>query len=411
MRTIYFVLLCSLSFIHAQQFFGLNSISSAGNTTYFSGDGKLWKKTDSGLQEVTSGGTTIQWRLLAATENLLINAGYNGEYQISTNGGQNWNVSIPEPGVRYTSISYVDTSAIYLSSVTHQKVVKTNLSGTVRNSFMLNSFNFYPYSVYFKNADSGWVCGDYQPGGLNEGRILRTVDGGMNWQVQYTTANNSNQINIMQLKGSFGMALGENDIVITTTDGGASWIRISPEGPSSRDWTALCILDSSLVVAGTEEGNIFYSIDFGESWIQKATNRNFLYIEAIDMLPNGSIGIIGSVSGSSINEAFLEISRDAITEIHESSGNLPIEFSLSQNYPNPFNPVTEIEFALPEQSDITLKVYDILGKEIATLASGSYSAGRYTVPFDGSNHASGVYIYKLSYGKGQSITRKMTMLK
>ncbi|MBV6511937.1 MAG: hypothetical protein FMNOHCHN_01425 [Ignavibacteriaceae bacterium] len=88
-----------------------------------------------------------------------------------------------------------------------------------------------------------------------------------------------------------------------------------------------------------------------------------------------------------------------------------IDYSLNQNYPNPFNPITEIEFALPEQSDITLKVYDILGKEIATLASGSYSAGRYTVPFDGTNHASGVYIYKLSYGKRQSITKKMTLLK
>ncbi|MCK6615915.1 MAG: T9SS type A sorting domain-containing protein, partial [Ignavibacteriaceae bacterium] len=88
-----------------------------------------------------------------------------------------------------------------------------------------------------------------------------------------------------------------------------------------------------------------------------------------------------------------------------------IDYSLNQNYPNPFNPVTEIEFALPEQSDVTLKVYDILGKEIATLASGNYSAGRYTVPFDGSSHASGVYIYKLSYGKGQTLTRKMTLLK
>ncbi|QOJ30333.1 MAG: T9SS type A sorting domain-containing protein [Ignavibacteriales bacterium] len=73
--------------------------------------------------------------------------------------------------------------------------------------------------------------------------------------------------------------------------------------------------------------------------------------------------------------------------------------------------MTEIEFALPEQSDVTLKIYDILGKEIATLATGSYSAGRYTVPFDGSSHASGVYIYKLSYGKGQTISKKMTLLK
>ncbi len=87
------------------------------------------------------------------------------------------------------------------------------------------------------------------------------------------------------------------------------------------------------------------------------------------------------------------------------------DYSLNQNYPNPFNPVTEIEFALPEKSDITLKVYDILGTEIVTLAAGNFEPGRYTLPFDGSSHASGVYIYKLSYGKGQTLTRKMTLVK
>ncbi|MCC6551058.1 MAG: carboxypeptidase regulatory-like domain-containing protein [Ignavibacteriaceae bacterium] len=98
-------------------------------------------------------------------------------------------------------------------------------------------------------------------------------------------------------------------------------------------------------------------------------------------------------------------------DIGSDDGDIPEKFALLSNYPNPFNPSTTIEFALAERSDITLKVYDLFGREIAVLASGSYSAGRYTVPFDGSSHASGVYIYKLSYGKGQSITRKMTLLK
>ncbi|GMU84961.1 MAG: hypothetical protein AMXMBFR48_02030 [Ignavibacteriales bacterium] len=62
--------------------------------------------------------------------------------------------------------------------------------------------------------------------------------------------------------------------------------------------------------------------------------------------------------------------------IHYNGAEPIKDYSLTQNYPNPFNPVTMIEFALPEQSDISLKVYDIIGKEIATLANGSYSAGR-----------------------------------
>lgn len=98
-------------------------------------------------------------------------------------------------------------------------------------------------------------------------------------------------------------------------------------------------------------------------------------------------------------------------DIGSDDGDTPEKFTLLSNYPNPFNPSTAIDFTLAERSDITLTVYDLFGREIAVLASGSYSAGSYTVSFDGSNLSSGVYIYKLSNGKGQNITRKMTLLK
>lgn len=98
-------------------------------------------------------------------------------------------------------------------------------------------------------------------------------------------------------------------------------------------------------------------------------------------------------------------------DIGSDDGDIPEKFTLLSNYPNPFNPSTAIEFTLAERSDITLAVYDLFGSEIAVLASGSYSAGRHTVSFDGSNLSSGVYIYKLSNGNGQNITRKMTLLK
>jgi hypothetical protein len=75
--------------------------------------------------------------------------------------------------------------------------------------------------------------------------------------------------------------------------------------------------------------------------------------------------------------------------------NLSLEFELYQNYPNPFNPNTIIEFSLPVSSRIDLKVYDMLGREIITLASGKYNAGNYKVNFDVSKLASGLYIYRL----------------
>ncbi len=88
----------------------------------------------------------------------------------------------------------------------------------------------------------------------------------------------------------------------------------------------------------------------------------------------------------------------------------PNEFRLSQNYPNPFNPSTNISFNLPSANNIDLKVYNLLGQEVATLINGRLNSGNHTIQFDASRLASGVYIYRLVSG-GFSQTRKMMLIK
>ncbi len=85
-------------------------------------------------------------------------------------------------------------------------------------------------------------------------------------------------------------------------------------------------------------------------------------------------------------------------------------FSLSQNYPNPFNPSTKIEFSVSKASQVSLKVYNILGKEITTLVSKYLAPGEYKVNFNGIDLPSGVYVYKLSAGTFSDI-KKMILLK
>ncbi|MGE5682066.1 MAG: T9SS type A sorting domain-containing protein, partial [Bacillota bacterium] len=88
----------------------------------------------------------------------------------------------------------------------------------------------------------------------------------------------------------------------------------------------------------------------------------------------------------------------------------PLTISLEQNYPNPFNPSTVISFNLPFNSNVELKIYDILGKEIRTLVSGEKTTGNYSVRFDAGDLPSGIYIYKLTAGDYSS-ARKMILIR
>jgi hypothetical protein len=97
-----------------------------------------------------------------------------------------------------------------------------------------------------------------------------------------------------------------------------------------------------------------------------------------------------------------------ITEVEDISQ--PFSFSLEQNYPNPFNPSTTIEFSIPQNGFITLKVFNVLGREVATLVNGQVEAGKHKVEFDASNLNSGVYFYKVESGSFAD-TKKMILLK
>jgi hypothetical protein len=99
----------------------------------------------------------------------------------------------------------------------------------------------------------------------------------------------------------------------------------------------------------------------------------------------------------------------------DGGAELPDEYGLEQNYPNPFNPSTKIIYQIPEENFVTLKVYNLLGKEVSTLVSKKQSAGLYEYTFNAGNLSSGIYFYKLfavnSSGKEIVQTKKMTLIK
>ena len=98
------------------------------------------------------------------------------------------------------------------------------------------------------------------------------------------------------------------------------------------------------------------------------------------------------------------------TEINNNSGNYPSNFKLSQNYPNPFNPVTRINYQIPKQGFVSLKIYDVLGREVKNLVNEIKSVGSYSVDFNASGLTSGIYLYRLECN-GYSETKRMVLLK
>ena len=109
-------------------------------------------------------------------------------------------------------------------------------------------------------------------------------------------------------------------------------------------------------------------------------------------------------------KANIKLFFDVPSDVNPEQGTLPNTYSLSQNYPNPFNPVTKISFAIPKAGFVSLKVYDLLGREVSNLINEEKQAGNYSVDFNSGNLTSGVYFYKMQSGSFTE-TKKMLLIK
>lgn len=138
------------------------------------------------------------------------------------------------------------------------------------------------------------------------------------------------------------------------------------------------------------------AIVFASGFLSPSANQNGAAFGLFAALPNGTVVALPAV--------------DASAGLAKVEGSLPSEFALNQNYPNPFNPTTTIEFSLPAPSDVSLKVYNVIGQEVASLVDGPMGAGSHSVQFDASNLSSGVYFYRLTAG-GVTQSKKMSLLK
>ena len=151
---------------------------------------------------------------------------------------------------------------------------------------------------------------------------------------------------------------------------------------------------------GIDGGDIFFTTDGGLSWINQ-TDTIDNYVKNIFFLDSNTGWAVGE------GGIILKTEKCNIQIIDNPE---PKDFTLKQNYPNPFNPTTKIEYSIPKTSFVTLKVYDILGREVAALVNEEKSIGNYKAEFNGNNLSNGIYFYKLQAGD-YSIIKKMILIK
>jgi len=139
-------------------------------------------------------------------------------------------------------------------------------------------------------------------------------------------------------------------------------------------------------------------------------NENDDRANLIEIDGKGNVIIAGYSNQAGHNEDFMAVKYSQTVGVAQISSHIPDGFSLSQNYPNPFNPVTNIEFRIAESGFVSLRVFDLLGKEVTTLVSSNLTPGFYKYDFDASGLPSGVYFYQLSAGDFTE-TKKLNVVK
>jgi hypothetical protein len=156
----------------------------------------------------------------------------------------------------------------------------------------------------------------------------------------------------------------------------------------------MTIIVDSLGLAASDSGWVSYGYNIG-SLVPASSN---IYI-----------GFRQWVTNSLIDGASFSLDLVTVTSLTGVGNNNQIinSYNLSQNYPNPFNPTTTINFSIPKSGLVTIKVFDLLGKEVTTLVNDPKVAGTYSVNFDGTNLSSGVYFYKIEANDFVAVKRMM----
>ena len=243
---------------------------------------------------------------------------------------------------------------------------------------------------------------DYIFAGTYISGIYRSTDNGETW-VHLTNYLFSGSIWSIVFNSSnhiFVSASGSG--IIYSPDDGQTWTQKNI-GLANLEFLTLCINSADFIFTTPYNAGVFRSVDNGDSWTSVSSGLTDFHIQSFAVNSNDYM-FAGSFSG------YLFRSINPTTPVEYENDQYPSNHFLSQNYPNPFNPATMISYQIPQAGFVTLKVYDILGREVTILINEEKPAGSYEVQFTASGLTSGIYFYQIKAGE-YSETKKMLMIK
>jgi ligand-binding sensor domain-containing protein len=371
------------------------------NSTILSGtDQGLVRSTNNGANWVSAGSglpyTNIRALILTESSAFNLLAGMvSGRISMSTNYGDDW-TAFPSESEQLPFLANI-------YCILERSNSSNYLVGTERGVYLLPQY--YPLSTWIP-INTGLPSSETKVKAIveNNGEVFVGTNSGVfqlsgsSWDDKSFGLTNTNVTALTSLGGNLFAGTNQGSVggIYISSDNGNNWT-LSLTDP----WISSFLTVGSNIFAGSVGNGIWRSTNYGNSWSQINDGLGSGAYNVLSLDADEQYLFAGTVSSSIWRRPLSQV----VTDVNEHKDSQPSKFSLEQNYPNPFNPSTKIKYSIPnvtlsgvEGSRVQLKVYDILGKEVADLVNENQPAGSYEVTFDASRLTSGVYFYKLQAG-------------